>query len=126
MMNTFGWVENRTGDVQRAARFYERLFGWELIRRETADGSDDWILDTGEEPRMENLRRGGLWFRPDDADLGVVVYVNVEDIDTLLPRATDLSGDVVAPRSRQGAAIKAYVHDPDGNLLGLWQERNQT
>ena len=51
-----------------------------------------------------------------------MVYVAVEDIEALLRQVTDLGGMVVEPPSPQGAAIKAYVRGPDGNLLGLWQE----
>jgi len=119
----FDWLDIRTRDVQRAAAFYESLFGWQVVRKETADGSSYWILDTGNVPRVENLRRGGLWLRPDDADLGLVVYVAVEDVDAVLQRAIELGGALVSPKTTQGSAFKAYFEDPDGNLFGLWQER---
>jgi len=86
MANTFDWVEIRTRDTQKAAKFYEDLFGWKVVCRETADGSDYWIFDTGDEPRVENLRRGAMWLRPDNDDLGVVVYVVVEDIEVVLQK----------------------------------------
>lgn len=55
MANTFDWVEIRVQDTERTAAFYEDLFGWQIIRKETAGGSDYWIFDTGDEPRLENL-----------------------------------------------------------------------
>ena len=122
MANTFDWVEIRTRDTEKATEFYENLFGWKVVRRETAEGSDYWIFDTGDEPRTENIRRGGMWLRPDDANVGVVVYVLVEDIETVLKRVTDLGGEVVVPKTPQGPAFKAYFTDPDGTLFGLWQE----
>ncbi len=122
MANTFDWVEIRTRDTERATEFYENLFGWKVVRRETAEGSDYWIFDTGDEPRIENIRRGGMWLRRDDANVGVVVYVLVEDIETVLKRVTDLGGEVVVPKTPQGPAFKAYFTDPDGTLFGLWQE----
>lgn len=121
-MNTFDWIEIRTRDTRTAAAFYKTILGWELVRMETADGADYWIFDTGYEPRLENLRRVGLWMRPDGADLGIVVYLAVEDVDAVLRPVTDLGGTVVEPKTRQGAAFKAYVRNPDGNLIGLWQE----
>jgi predicted enzyme related to lactoylglutathione lyase len=121
MANTFDWVEIRTRDTKKAAKFYEHLFGWEVVRRETADGSDYWIFDTGDEPRVENIRRGAMWLRP-DANLGVVVYVVVEDIETVLHKVTELGGEVVLPKTSQGSAFRSYVADPDGNLFGLWQD----
>ncbi len=122
MANTFDWVEIRTRDTQKAAKFYEDLFGWKVVCRETADGSDYWIFDTGDEPRVENLRRGAMWLRPDNDDLGVVVYVVVEDIEVVLQKVVDLGGEIVLPKTPQGTAFKAYFTNPDGNLFGLWEE----
>jgi predicted enzyme related to lactoylglutathione lyase len=122
MTNTFDWVEIRIRDVQRAEIFYQALFGWEVVRKETADGSPYWIFDTGHEPRTENLRRGALWLRPDEANLGTVVYVVVDDIDAVLRQVEELGGEMVLPKTAQGAAFKAYFRDPDGNLFALWQE----
>ncbi len=122
MADTFDWVEIRTRDTERATEFYEELFGWKVVRRETAEGSDYWIFDTGDEPRIENIRRGGMWLRPDEANVGVVVYVLVDDIETALERVTHLGGEVVLPKTPQGPAFKAYFTDPDGTLFGLWQQ----
>ncbi len=125
MANTFDWTEIRTGDIETAADFYANLFGWKVIRKETADGLDYWIFDTGgDEPRMQNIRRGALWLRPQGESLGVVVYVAVDDIEAVLERVPQLGGKVVSPRTPQGPAFKAYFTDPGGNLFGLWEERS--
>jgi len=120
--NTFEWVEIRTRDIEKAANFYENLFGWRVVTRKTTQGSDYWIFDTGDEPRVQNIRRGGMWLRPDGEDLGIVVYIVVEDIETTLRKVTALGGKVVLPRTPQGSAFRAYFTDPDGNLFGLWEE----
>jgi len=62
--HTFDWIEIRTHDIEATAAFYESLFGWSITDKQTADGLDVWILDTGGEPRVENLRRGGIWLIP--------------------------------------------------------------
>jgi len=72
MANTFDWVEIRTKDIAETANFYESLFGWRIIEKETAEGFDVWIFDTGGEPRVQNLQRGGIWLRPDGEPLGNV------------------------------------------------------
>lgn len=36
MANTFDWVENRAKDVEKTADFFENLFGWKVVRKETA------------------------------------------------------------------------------------------
>lgn len=105
-MNTFDWVEIRIPDTGRAVAFYESLFDWQVVRKETADGSNYLIFDTGDEPRLENLRRGALWLRPGDTGLGIVVYIAVDDIDATLRRAVELGGAVVLPKTAQGLAYK--------------------
>jgi sulfatase modifying factor 1 len=122
MANTFDWIEIMSRDVGEAASFYERLFGWKMVRKETADGSDVWIFDTGGQPRLENLRRGGIWERPPGDPLGVVVYVVVDDIEATLQRATALGGRIVTSKTPQGTAFRACLVDPSGNRLGLWEE----
>lgn len=122
-MNTFDWVEIRIRDAEKAARFYETVFGWRVINKETADGSVYWIFDTGGEPRTENLRRGALWVRGGEADLGTVVYIHVQDIEAVLRKVEERGGTVVLPRTAEDAAFRACFRDPDGNHFGLWQER---
>ena len=122
MANTFDWVEIHVTDVERAADFYRELFGWSVVKKDTADGSDVCIFDTGGTPRTENLSRGGLWLRPASERLGVVVYVLVADIDATLQQASVLGGRVVVPRTPQGSGLRASFSDPDGNVLGLWQD----
>jgi len=123
MANTFDWVEIHVTDMERAADFYQGLFGWSVVRKDTADGADVCIFDTGGTPRTENLSRGGLWLRPASERLGVLVYVLVADIDTALQEAVALGGRVVVPRTPQGRCFRACFSDPDGNVLGLWEEK---
>lgn len=124
MANTFDWIEIRARHVEKAARFYEQVFGWRMTEKATADGSDVLLFDTGAEPRVENLRRGGIWTGPAGEAPGVVVYILVEDIDATLAKVTELGGEVVGPKTPQGKAYRAYFADPCGNRLGLWEEHD--
>ena len=124
MANTFDWIEIRTSQVEETARFFESLFGWQITQKLDADGSPVWLFDTGGEPRLENLRRGGFWLRPVVEQPGVVVYILVDDIDQTLQKAVELGGKIVAPKSPQGSAFKAFFTDPSGALFGVWEENN--
>ena len=125
MGNTFDWIEIRARDAE-TVRFYEHVFGWRMTERTTADGSTVWLFDTGGEPRLENLRRGGIWSRPAGERPGVVVYVLVQDIEATLEKVTAWGGEVVVPRTPQGSAYRADFADPSGNILGLWEEPRAT
>jgi uncharacterized protein len=122
MANTFDWIEIRTNEIEPTASFYETLFGWKTTNKETAGGFEVWIFDTGGEPRLENLRRGGIWLRPKGEALGVVVYIVVDDIEATLQRVTELGGKIAAPKAPVGAGHAAYFTDPSGNLLGLYED----
>jgi len=122
MANTFDWVEIKTRNMEKSAKFYENLFGWKVIEKETAEGLDVWIFDTGSEPRVRNLQRGGIWLKPEGEHLGVVVYIVVDDIDSTLKKVSELGGKAVTPKTSQGPAFRACFTDPDGNLFGLWEE----
>jgi hypothetical protein len=122
MANTFDWVEIRTKNLKKTAEFYEILFGWEILGKETGDGFDYWIFDTGTEPRTRNIQRGGMWLRPESEALGVVVYILVDDIETTLKKVVELGGKVILPKAAQNSAFKAFFADPNGNMFGLWEE----
>jgi len=122
MPHTFDWIEIRTADIARTASFYEQLFGWTILNKTEADGTPVWILDTGGEPRLENLRRGGIWLRPAGQDQGVVVYVHVQDIAATLQRVTALGGTIDTPTMPVGRGHAAFFRDPGGTLLGLYQD----
>lgn len=124
MANTFDWIEIRTSNIETTATFYESLFGWKTTEKVKADGFDVWIFDTGGEPRVQNLRRGGIWLRPKGEPLGVVVYVVVDDIEATLMRVIELGGKAVSPKIPVGAGYAAFFTDPSGNRLGLYEEKN--
>lgn len=122
MANTFDWIEIRTSDIKITARFYESVFGWRITEKQAAGDTPVWLFDTGAEPRMENLRRGGFWSRPSGQPLGIVVYIVVEDIEATLEKIVAAGGKVVDGKIPQGSAYMAMFSDPSGNTLGLWEE----
>lgn len=122
-MNTFDWIEIRTSDIEATAKFYESLFGWKILERESSDGFDYWIFDTNGEPRMENLRRGGIWARPPGELRGVFTFIHVEDIETKLKQVKMLGGRVIREKSPAGAGSMAVISDPCENFIGLYQDK---
>ena len=121
MANTFDWVEIRSNDVERAASFYEKVFGWKVIDRESIEGDDYLIFDTRDEPRSHTLRNGGMWCRR--GNTGVLVYVLVEDIDEALERVKLHGGEILVSKIDMGSAYRAEFGDLDGNVFGLFEEK---
>jgi uncharacterized protein len=51
-----------------------------------------------------------------------VIVLGVEDLDDALARVEKLGGKVAIGRQPVGdMGFSAYVHDTEGNLIGLWQ-----
>ena len=52
--------------------------------------------------------------------------MDVEDIDTALAKVEELGGQSVRPRQEVGEmGFATYFTDPEGNLMGLWQNAPQ-
>jgi uncharacterized protein len=111
-------------DGDRARSFYRDAFGWtlqdipemEYTGVQTGPGGADGMPD---EPGYIG---GGLFERGDDEPRGPVVVIDVPDIDAALERIGELGGSVATPKMTVGdMGHAAYFRDPEGNVVGLWQ-----
>ncbi|HEY2579487.1 MAG TPA: VOC family protein [Streptosporangiaceae bacterium] len=100
-------------DPQRQAAFYRELFNWEI-----GDGAIKQISPGlgGPEPGPGgHLRRGD---QP-----GVILYVQVRELNAALTRAQELGAVLVTePFDVPGGPTLAAINDPEGNLLVLVQQ----
>ena len=111
-------------DPERAARFYDRVLGWEAKRWEGP--VDYWLLTTGAggEPGINGaiaLRRGAA---PTEGEAvnAFVCTAEVEELDAAVEEATAAGGELAVPRMAvTGVGWLAYVKDTEGNMLGLMQ-----
>ena len=123
MANTFDWIEIKTKDMEKTIKFYEEVFGWKIVAKEKAEGTDYYLFDTGDMPRLNNLQRGAFWLRHKDGSPGVIVYILVDDIDAIVEKIKNHEGKVVTHKSTVGTNLIATFADPSGNILGLWEEK---
>lgn len=114
MGTPFVWYDHTSADPTPAADFYRDLLGWEVAADDSTSGYTAWIRD-GEQPwagikGAENGDSSGRW----------VPYVQVDDLDAALARATALGGTTVRERTPGPAGDSVVVADPSGALLALW------
>jgi len=110
-------------DGERAQTFYREAFGWSLA---SMPGMGYTLATTG--PADESGRpaepgsiNGGMLARQGPIT-GPVIVLGVEDLDDALARVEKLGGKVAIGRQPVGdMGFAAYVHDTEGNLIGLWQ-----
>ncbi|GAA3806272.1 hypothetical protein GCM10022226_28000 [Sphaerisporangium flaviroseum] len=105
------WFDISSPDAVRARRFYQKMFGWPVTVL------DETYALVGEEGRPA----GGIGQAgPGSPYTGMVVYFQVDDVDTALKRAEQLGGSrTLEPQSVPGMGRMAVFTDPDGNAVGL-------
>jgi len=110
------YLEIPAGDVDVAAAFYAKVFGWQARAR--GDGSRAFDDTTG--------AVSGSWVRgrKPGKEPGLLAYVMVDDIDATLRGVVAAGGQVATPRTALSPAGDAFAtfSDPTGNVLGLYQE----
>src|SRR5947207_14094437 len=110
------YLEIPASDVDAAAAFYAKVFGWQA--RVRGDGSRAVDDTTGSV--------SGAWVRgrTPARESGVLAYVMVDDIDATLRGVLSAGGQVATPRTAlsPGGDAFATFSDPAGNVLGPYQE----
>lgn len=102
------YLQIPAADVTASAAFYEKVFGWRV------------------DPPAPSFDAPGVigMFADDRAassEGGLLIWLNVEDMDASLALAEANGGGVVDPPSLDGPRILAIVRDPAGNTIGLAQ-----
>ncbi len=109
-------------DQERAGAFYAATFGWTL----TSMPEMSYVLattgpsDQGP-PSEPGFINGGLLARS-EAIATPVLTVEVDDIEATLGQVEEQGGATVSTKQAVGEmGFSAYFTDPEGNLMGLWQ-----
>lgn len=131
-MNRIIHFEIHAADPERAAKFYNELFGWDIQEWkipgvEMARENRYWMVTIG--ARDEPGINGGILFRRGPAPVdgqGMNAYVctiGVESLDEHVARAQALGATLTMPRMPiKGVGWLAYCKDIDGNYFGMLQE----
>ena len=110
-------------DQKRARKFYQEALGW---RVEPVPGMDYSMvittdMDDDGQPAAAGAINGGMMAREGQITAPVIT-VDVPDIDATLKSVEALGGSVVMPKNEiPGMGFTAYFKDPEGNVMGLWE-----
>ena len=110
-------------DGERATNFYREAFGWQLNSMPQWQYTMVTTTATDEQGRPTEIGgiNGGMLARQGPITTPVIT-IGVEDLDDALQRIEKLGGKVAIGRQPVGEmGFSAYVHDTEGNLIGLWQ-----
>jgi uncharacterized protein len=109
------YLEIPAVDITRSADFYTKVFGWQTRKR--GDGRLAFDDGAGEV--------SGTWVtgRRPSTDAGLLIYVMADDVANTLEAVVANGGTIVQPIGVDAPEITARIHDPAGNLIGLYQQR---
>jgi predicted enzyme related to lactoylglutathione lyase len=116
----FCWLDLAATDANSAKAFYRNLFGW-TSHEQLANGGSFTRL------RLSNHDIGSIYqLRKTLLASGMTShwtpYVQVDDIDHAVRRATQFGGTVVVDPFRvSGVAHIALILDSVGAVVGLWE-----
>lgn len=112
------YLEIPTADIPRSVKFYQAVFGWSVRKR--GDGSTAFDDGVGEV--------SGAWAkgRPSSSTVGLLLYVMVDSIPATIGLITANGGRIVQPLGVDAPELTARFADPDGNVLGLYQQPAQS
>ncbi len=107
---------------ERAIKFYQTVFGWQLQDMPEMQYVMATTTETGEQgPKMPGAINGGLTQKSAGTPAPVVV-LEVENVEEHLKKIQDNGGKVVVPtQTVMGMGLFAKVVDTEGNVIGVWQ-----
>jgi hypothetical protein len=102
-------------DPQRAKKFYENLFGWEIRYHEEMDY---YVVATDKEGKTVH---GGMMKRQQKGQ-PIINYIDVENLDESAEKIKELGGQVVVGKTPiPELGWFCICLDSEKNLFGLWQ-----
>src|SRR4051812_703848 len=109
------YLEIPTADAPRSVAFYQTVFGWPIRKR--GDGSTSFDDGVGQV--------SGSWVtgRPTSPNPGLLLYIMVESAAATIDKIVANGGHIVQSIGLDAPEITARFADPDGNVIGLYQER---
>ena len=103
-------------DGEAAQKFYSELFDWKL----DTNNPDKYGMVDDEGHGIA----GGIGGTPEGAPGHATFYVQVANLQEALDKAESLGGKTVMPPMEIPDMVKmALFSDPDGNVIGLVEER---
>ena len=101
----------------RAARFYNELFGWSV---DNNNAMGYRVIQTGSPAGIQ----GGIWPAPPEGQAMVQLFVQVDDVAAAVTKASEAGGKVIIqPQSLPDGDQMAVILDPEGIPFGLVRTR---
>lgn len=123
-MNKVVHFEIPADDVSRAVSFYRDAFGWEITG---VPFDPDYFLATtvpsDEKGPKEAGAINGAITKWGETSQAPILVINSYSIDESLKKVEAAGGTIAVPKFQVGdIGLYAHVKDPEGNIVGVWQD----
>ena len=124
-MNKVSHFEIPYEDQERAQKFYEEVFGWQITK--FSDEGYYLAFTTKSDPNTmmpsePGSINGGLLKRDSTAKHPLLV-IDVPNIDEHIKKIEDAGGELIMPKVSVGdSGFFARVADTEGNVIAIWQQ----
>ena len=112
MANPIVHVEVNAKDARKEQKFFADLFGWHV---DTSNPQGYGMVDTHSDGHGIG---GGIGPTQNDRSW-LTFYVEVDDLQKYLDKATKLGGKTIMPPTKMPQVEFALFADPEGNVIGL-------
>jgi predicted enzyme related to lactoylglutathione lyase len=114
--------EIHADDPQRAVKFYQDVFGWQI--NSWGGPEDYWLVTTGSD--SEPGINGAILKRRQpingDAVIAYVCTIDVNSVDEAIAKITSIGGTIALPKMAvPQVGWLAYAKDTEGNIFGVMQ-----
>jgi uncharacterized protein len=124
-MNSVVHFEIPTQDLDKAKAFYQTVFGWKM---EQFDGDNVMATTTESDAKGQPTKPGainGSLYKATGKTANFVI--DVPDLNVHIQMVKANGGTIIdEPKAIPGMGMYARFHDPDGNLIGLWQTLSES
>jgi predicted enzyme related to lactoylglutathione lyase len=102
-------------EPDKAAAFYQKLFGWK-VSKANAMGYRELKTETKSAAPVD----GGIWPSPPGQNSFVQLFIEVPDVDSCIEKATGLGAQIIVPKSElPDGDTMAVLLDPAGLSFGI-------
>jgi hypothetical protein len=128
-MGNIAYFEIPADDIERAKKFYQKVFGWDIKKAQMPGIPADYQgvttgkakIEKGPGGEMSQLNSGGMMKRMYPGQ-GITNYVQVESVDKIMEVIKKNGGKEMGERINiPGVGRLGFFTDSEGNTLALWE-----
>ncbi len=126
-MPTVQYFEIPADDVNRAQKFYKKVFGWNMQKWNDPEKpeQDYWMFETQDDKGNPGL--GGGMMKRQSPQHTVTNYITISSIEEYASKIEQSGGKVIMPKTEiPNMGFFAICLDSENNMFGIYEDNKST